>query len=258
MSATRHAAAGYARTSVRPAGVRALLVRDQDRSMCAEVPALLAARADGILDPTELNALAVHLEQDSGCRQIAAAFERAEEAYRHPGDRPLDAGTEHDLLVALAGAAPLVAPGSGWLEELLDDARDEAVAAAPEPEPDAAVPEPLATEPDAAVPEPQGRPPLAEPEPRSEPEPAAAPVAAGLPARSAGLPRTRRRAHLPHPHLAHPHLPDQGPVYRFVLPGAAVLVAVIIILAIAGVFGGDGPAPAAAAPAVGVSHLSLR
>jgi hypothetical protein len=246
MSATRHAAAALARTSTRPTGVRALLGRDQDRTMCAAIPGLLAARADGILDPTELNGLAVHLEQDSGCRQIAAAFERAEDAYRHPGHDAVDADVEHDLLVALAGAAPLVAPGSGWLEELLEDARDEAAAAEPEPEPPAAAAAPLPEPPAPAA---------ALPEPPSETPTLTAPTA-DVAARPSGLPRTRRRVHLPHPHGL--HLADHGPVYRFVLPAAAVIVAVIIILAIAGVFGGDGPAPAAGTPSTAIFHLLDR
>jgi hypothetical protein len=45
------------------------------------------------------------------------------------------------------------------------------------------------------------------------------------------------------PQTLHPHLTDHGPMYRLVLPGAAVVLAVVIILAIAGVFGGGGPAP---------------
>jgi hypothetical protein len=279
MSATRHAAAGMARTATRSTGVRGLLARDQERTqMCAEVPALLAARADRMLDTTEQHALAVHLEQDHACRVIEAAWERAERAYRNPRDRVLPPDVERELLAALAGAAPLLDERAEQLDELLVGAP------APVAEPPAAA-EPLAAEPPAPVAEPPAaaesspvaaEPPAAEPPPEPAPEPAAAeppaPVAepaapapppaysdddqdtAVVPAvrpagRPGGLPRTRRRMHLPHPHAL--HLPDHGPVYRLVLPGAAVLLAVIIILAIAGVFGGGGPAPATAAPGFG-------
>lgn len=39
--------------------------------------------------------------------------------------------------------------------------------------------------------------------------------------------------------------PDHGPVYRLLLPAVAILIAVLVMLAIAGVFGGGEPAPAA-------------
>jgi hypothetical protein len=115
------------------------------------------------------------------------------------------------------------------------------VVAEPEPEP-VIVAEP---EPEPVI--------VAEPEPEPEPEPVRlrdpprhdepvtqvlTAVQAPAPAPATGLPR-RARMHLHVPHV------DHGPVFRYVLPAAAVTVALIIILAVAGVFGGDGPAPGA-------------
>lgn len=51
------------------------------------------------------------------------------------------------------------------------------------------------------------------------------------------LPRPARRLHLPHPGLEH------GPVFRFVLPGAAIVLAALAVMAIAGVFSTSGAAP---------------
>ncbi|HEX6390514.1 MAG TPA: hypothetical protein VFZ89_13730, partial [Solirubrobacteraceae bacterium] len=148
ISATRHAAAAVARTSRRSHGVRGLLHRESERDrLCEDVPRLLAARADRMLSADEQHALAVHLEQDHGCRTIEAAWERAERAYRNPRERVLPPEIARDLLAALAGAAPLVGPDAEELEALVADAAP--LLAEPELEPFEAEPEP------APAPEPE-------------------------------------------------------------------------------------------------------
>lgn len=272
LGATRHAAAALARHAVPTSGVRSRLGRGRDRvPLCPQVPALLAARADDMLGPTDLDMLAQHLDRDPACREIEAAFRRAERAYRSPPDRRLPGEVEHAILVALVGAAPMAdadveallgpqAPALPDVTEPWDDdeewefADDNVVA----PPADEASPAIVAEAEPAAEPEPVTEPePLLAPEPVAEPEPEPEPAAVAapppvhdavtgewpLPARS-GLPRTRRTLHLPHPDLA-----AHGPVYGLVLPAAAIVVAIIIILAVAGVFGGDAPAPNVVTPA---------
>jgi hypothetical protein len=264
LGATRHAAASFARTAPAPGQRRARFGRHHEASpLCADVPSLLAARADGVLGPAELDALAAHLEAHPACANVEAAFRRAERGYRSPPAGGLTPATAEVLVAALAGAAPVAPevaeefdPGAApfaeddaWddepyededvLEDDVDDAPEPEVVAEPEPEP-VIVAEP---EPEPVI--------VAEPEP--EPEPVRLPdpprhdepvtqvltaVQAPAPAPATGLPR-RARMHLHVPHV------DHGPVFRYVLPAAAVTVALIIILAVAGVFGGDGPAPGA-------------
>jgi len=282
LGATRHAAASLARV---PSGGTLLRgrLRARDKETCAEVPLLLAGRAEDLLGPDDLDRLAHHIERCPACREIEAAFRRAERAYRSPPERPLPEDVEHQLLAALAGAAPLVAPGSEALHALLAREPDlwEAEPAEPEPQADEREPEPQVDEPELQADEPEPEPQADEPEPQAdepesehdeadpqtaepEAEPAApAAVAARadphelptgvLPAVSleapatqhrGGLPRTRRHIHLPHPHLGG----DHGPLFRYVLPATAIALAIVIILAISGIFGGNDPAPAQSAP----------
>jgi hypothetical protein len=285
LGATRHAAASLARMPSGGSVLRGRL-RARDREACADVPLLLAGRAEDLLGPDDLDRLAHHVDSCPACREVEAAFRRAERAYRSPPERPIPEHIEHQLLVALAGAAPLVAPGSEALGDLLERAPDlwasepatDAVAADVEPQ---APPEPSSPEPEAARPEPEAATSAPEPEaatsapepeaasPAPHPEPARAPVHVPLsdphevptgvivavaadasPARPpSGLPRTRRHIHLPHPHLSG----DHGPVFRYVLPAAAVALAIVIILAISGIFGGNDPAPAQSAPAIAIA-----
>lgn len=263
--ATRHAAAALARPAGTEHGLRALR-RDRGRAaLCAQVPVLLAARAEEMLGPRDLEALQSHLAEHPACQAVEEAFARAERSYANPPRRTLEPGVTAQVLDALLQAAPVAGvsePES--VPEFLE-----------EPEPDVAPAEPAAAiveaepeaEPQPALPQPEPSADQAEPEPLDEPEPElleevtpepdeqrspeaatelavaapAEPVTTVLPAvtRSAGLPRTRRHLHLPHPHLA-----AHSPAYRLVLPASTIVVALIIILAIAGVFGGDGPSPA--------------
>jgi hypothetical protein len=127
IGATRHAAAAAARRPAEPRATRRIVGRAHTE-VCAQVPALIVARAEDLLGAADQDRLARHLERCASCRETEAAFRRAERAYSGSAHAPLDSATTALLLGALAEAAPL--------EEL-------APPAAPvEPEPLAADPEP--------------------------------------------------------------------------------------------------------------------
>lgn len=302
LGATRHAAASLARTNT---GGGRLSRRSRGPSeACLAVPALLAARAEDMLGPAELDDLAAHLDGCAGCQEVEAAFRRAERAYRHPPDHPVDAAVTEEILAAAVAAAPVLdvyaqhepSPEPEALAEpqpaepsagpgAVSDPGGTPVEEAPDPEPvpagghhtedeDAYADEDaFGDEPDedAYAYEPDDEDPHADQHGADEPSDhdlggddadhldpqTAAPqrdevtapvtvVASHLPtaAGTGGLPRTRRHLHLPHLHAG-----DHGALYRYVLPGAALALAVIVILAIAGVIGGDDPAPSSSRPA---------
>jgi hypothetical protein len=234
LSATRHAAAALA-----------------DAPGCEGVAPLLAAEAGGLLDPAGRELLDERLAASADCRELAARFAAAEAAYAQPPVGTVGPDDEAHLLEALAAAAPV-----------LDE---------PEPEPEAeAEPEPVpgpepVLEPDPVpwpdpAPVPVGEPddaPWADPDPDEveaedpyEPvttafEPLPEPVPAQLadadpdPAPSlAAAPARRRRTAPRTPTRRRPGLDP-----RALLPVAVVLAALLVILALAGVFGGDDGAP---------------
>jgi hypothetical protein len=73
---------------------------------CAEVPSLLAARADKTASSADLERLDRHLEGCWACRAPVARFKAAERAYRDPPDPTLDPEIAAQIFVALATAAP--------------------------------------------------------------------------------------------------------------------------------------------------------
>lgn len=262
LGATRHAAASLARTSPEPAP-RLLGFGGRGRSeACAFVPDMLVARASGALGEADLERLTSHLERCAACREIEAAFARAEHAYREPADLVVPPDVAESIVAALTAAAPVVAapvaPETAPPEPELEE---------PQPEPDieseleaAETVEldalELEAEPEAAV-EPEVWEEAAEEEAEEEveqpeavalPEPAtarhaaaAAAAAAPPPATPTAIPRTRRRPHVHWP--AHvPHV-DHGRLRGVILPGAVVCAALVCAMAIAGVFGGTEPAP---------------
>lgn len=294
LGATRHAAASMARPAAEDGLPRGPRRRAREREpLCPQVPGLLAARAEHMLGPADLDRLAQHLDVHLGCREVEAAFRRAERAYRSPPHLPLHPATEEAILGALAAAAPLAAPSADAFAALVEeDAQDEVWASegvpprdddadAEEWEDEFESPADLAPEFEFEVevePEPESVPDTTEPVLEDEPGPPAhdAPPAVAPPTGHAEdrtpatrparrrLPRRVRAAQttpdadrgtaLPRPSrtavatdVAHE---DHGPVFRVVLPGAAIAVAIIIILAIAGVFGGDTPAPTGVAAAL--------
>ncbi len=296
LGATRHAAASLARVPTDDRGVLRVLGRGTSPETYASVPALLAARADSMLGAEDLERLSRLLERSPGCRDVEAAFRRAERGYRSPPERPVAVEVVDLVIAAMQAAAPVAdalvvaatePPTGSAIEAEPTSARadgpdttaPDAVETAaladheivlPDDEPDEEPPdEPAPFLPDAVSvsaavsADDAASPPAAEPEGMPEPEPAweidPDIVPAFAPEPSAG----RRRPRLPRPRLPHGGglpLPrrgspspdeagvsgtvDHGPVYRLVLPAIAVVVAVLVMLAIAGVFGGDDPAPA--------------
>ncbi|MEA2223012.1 MAG: hypothetical protein QOH83_1388 [Solirubrobacteraceae bacterium] len=73
---------------------------------CAEVPSLLAGRADKTASSADLERLDRHLEGCWACRAPVARFKAAERAYRDPPDPTLDPEIAAQIFVALATAAP--------------------------------------------------------------------------------------------------------------------------------------------------------
>jgi hypothetical protein len=80
---------------------------DRDpQGVCAEIPSLLAARAEKELARDDLARLEEHLESCWTCRAPVARFEAAERAYRDPPDPAIDPQTAERIVAALAAAAP--------------------------------------------------------------------------------------------------------------------------------------------------------
>jgi hypothetical protein len=136
LSATRHAAAARARTTVEASTSRRMLGRGQSVT-CVRMPGLIVARAENLLGSADLDRLSRHLERCQACRATEAAFRRAERAYVATAHAPLDTSTTALLLAALAEAAPVEPPPP--VEE-------------PEPEPVLIAAEPIPAEPIPAEP----------------------------------------------------------------------------------------------------------
>lgn len=96
ISATRISAAAHAST---PA-----------EGDCAEVPALLAVRAEKTIAPADLERLESHLEQCSACRAPVARFKAAEGAYRDPPEKTVDPALSAQIVGALIAAVPPAPP----------------------------------------------------------------------------------------------------------------------------------------------------
>lgn len=298
LGATRHAAASMAKPPHDDRGMLRVLGRGASPETYAAVPTLLAARADDMLSAEDLDRLTRLLERSAGCREVEAAFRRAERGYRSPPERPVPAAIVDLVIVAMQAAVP-VAPGFVVVEAApapapAPDLVEAMVRAAPAEDAGAVPVAPPADEPLAAEllgdhqivlpePEPVAASP-AEPDggPEAEPIPWDDVVAEDAPwADDVAMPVTdeqedygngdtaiipavpppgapaRVRRRLPRwrlPHGGGLHLPrsdrdtaqsvvltDHGPVYRVLLPVATVIIAVLVILAIAGVFGGDTP-----------------
>jgi hypothetical protein len=92
ISATRSAAAEH--------------VDGEAQDECAQVPSLLAARADKTASAADLARLDRHLEDCWACRAPVARFKAAERAYRDPPDPTLDPEIAAQIFVALATVAP--------------------------------------------------------------------------------------------------------------------------------------------------------
>ncbi len=73
---------------------------------CAELPQLLAARANKTISAADCKRLEEHLETCWACRAPVARFKAAERAYGDPPDRTIDPADTALIVAALAAAAP--------------------------------------------------------------------------------------------------------------------------------------------------------
>lgn len=73
---------------------------------CADVPALLAARADKTIAAADLERLESHLEQCWTCRAPVARFQAAERAYRDPPEKTIEPALTEQIVEALLAAVP--------------------------------------------------------------------------------------------------------------------------------------------------------
>ena len=108
LAAGRHATAACARGPSEAGTARRILRRDHT-DVCAQIPALIVARAEGLLGDADQDRLARHLDRCSSCRETEAAFRRAERAYGSAAHIDLDGATIAQFLGALAEAAPVAA-----------------------------------------------------------------------------------------------------------------------------------------------------
>jgi hypothetical protein len=144
LSATRHASAAHARPPAETGGARRMLGRGPTET-CAQMPALIVARAENLLGNADLDRLGRHVDRCASCRATEAAFRRAERAYVATAHAPLDAATTALFVAALTDAAPV---------EVAVAAEPEP-AAGPEPEPEVEPPAMPVVEHVEAEPEPE-------------------------------------------------------------------------------------------------------
>ena len=211
LGATRHAAASFAEVTPPGGGVRRVLGRPVGPNPCADVPAMLAARAEASLTPADLQRLARHLDRCAGCKWLESAFSGAEAAFRSPPEGPPPEQAAATILAAMRAVAP-VGPGA-------------AVAGLEQFSLPGHVPEPAlagaAAGPAAAGIRPAG----------AGPTPVAAPEAGGGP----HVVVAPQGHELPRPSRPEPDLRGVGPFLRWILPGATVLAGVLGAMAVAGV-----------------------
>ena len=77
---------------------------------CADVPVLLAARADKTIAAEDLERLESHLEGCWACRAPVARFKAAERAYRDPPEKTVDELLTAQIVGALIAAVPSAPP----------------------------------------------------------------------------------------------------------------------------------------------------
>ncbi|HEV2776726.1 MAG TPA: hypothetical protein VGV90_14120 [Solirubrobacteraceae bacterium] len=254
VSATRTSAAARAATS--------------GQGDCADVPMLLAHRAEKTISSGDLERLQSHLEQCWACRAPVARFKAAERAYRDPPEKTVDEVLSAQIVGALIAAVPsapppqLAATSMNGTADQAPDGESEAPTAPDQPTEHFAAPvtvEPLPEDADAdadAVAQARRR--------RRDHKPAGAGVAALLgrlrsPAKSRG-PRIGASAASASREPREPQMigaPRERPErsrsplrLTVVLPIVLILLALIAALYVSGVFGGDDPAltPSVSAP----------
>jgi hypothetical protein len=88
---------------------------------CAEVPAMLAGRADRTISGAELERLESHLEQCWACRAPVARFMAAERAYRDPPEKTIAPDLTEQIVGALIAAVPAAPPAGVGTPEHSED-----------------------------------------------------------------------------------------------------------------------------------------
>ena len=241
---------------------------------CADVPVLLAARADKTIAPDDLERLESHLEQCWACRAPVARFKAAERAYRDPPEKTVDDLLTAQIVGALIAAVPS-APPPKLAPESPNGSLEQAAAAEGPPAP---LEQP--TEHFAAPGMVEPLPPEADPEAaiaagrRRRREKKATGGGAGavlgrlrFPAKERG-PREHPEAREPCPPREPQMLgaPRERPErsrsrlrLSLVLPIVLILLALLAALYVSGVFGGDDPAstPSVSAPTAAPAAAEL-
>lgn len=251
---------------------------------CAEVPVLLAERAEKTIAPGDLERLESHLEECWACRAPVARFKAAERAYRDPPEKTVDVLLTAQIVGALIAAVPSAPPPKPAPESPNGSVEQAAAAEAPAAPPEQ--PTEHFTAPD--MDEPPSAAVDAEPGADADADGEAAIAAArrrrrerkmkasgagavlgrlGLPTKERG-PRERPRRQ-PRPPRQPPMLGaplersarSRRPALRLsrVLPIVLILLALLAALYVSGVFGGDDPAstPAVSAPTAAPAEVEL-
>ena len=233
---------------------------------CAQVPALLAARAEKTIAAGDLERLEAHLEQCWACRAPMARFKAAERAYRDPPEGTVDPALCAQIVEALVAAVPPAPPPPP------EPAALPANGTAPGTQPDATPPVPLDQPTEHFAAAGMVEPKLTEEAAAyAEAEPAgarqrrrekrrggaAALLARVRPAASSRGPREQPQDGEP-PMPTAPGAALQAPKrsraplrLAVVLPIVLILLALLAALYVSGVFGGNDPAssPSVSAPA---------
>ncbi len=210
LSCTRHASAALAPAS-------------GHRPECPATPYLVIGRLEGSNPVVDEARLTKHLALCGYCADRAESFNAAERAFRAPHPSPPDSAVVDRVVAALLSAAPTV-------DTALDRDVQEAVPVQPSPPAAAVV---VITQPgrgDEAT------------------DAEGSPEAANLPSSAPGpADDSLEESVLADDSFAAP-VPAQDPrhevVPRVVVPAAIVAAATVVVMAVAGVFGGTSPAPA--------------
>lgn len=234
-------------SSTRRAAATCVTVPERNRTaVCPDVPMLLAEQACGTLSARDRDRLRRHLGRCADCRDLQAAQQAGERAYRQPGERPLSEHEHAVIFASLATAVPSAAlsagNGSSAAHEpsaLPVDAVTALAVPVEEPEPPTTTAEeiePPAPEAEAAAPHAEQPPEAMEREPVVAP-PRASPVRTTrvlrrepvvAPPRAAANSRRRDTKRL------------RDVAAHVLAPAAVVVIAVLGALALAGAFGSGG------------------
>jgi hypothetical protein len=253
--------------------------RRETQGTCADLPELLAARANRTISDADRARLERHLQSCWACRAPVARFKAAERAYGDPPDRAIEPAVAAQIVAALAAAAPArgAEPPDGRSKRSPEAATraDEDAGATGDPTTRFRMLGTIGTDPgDGAPTTPSG--PLVPPGPLASilallglrgigvPKPRAARTTRPARTRGAaggrfagrvpvGAARPRARHTPAGPALQHARRGPARPPLRLpvLLPIALVLIALLVALSVSGVLGGSDPpsSPSVAVPA---------